>query len=133
MLTEKLTNLAQNKVPAIFARSGTHLCDVLRATDVQTGYGGETPTDAANLTDIECVYLSIPKSQRYQLGAETRSARILIPRYVQGEALDLRTTDKIRLQESDIVPYERVFQIKDISPMSDVYFDVQVIQEEGNA
>jgi hypothetical protein len=133
MLVERLQRIAEVTVPAAFDKNATHLCDILRTTDTPTGYGGEDTVDAELLTDVPCVYLSIPKSARYQLGKETRLARILIPRIVEGEPLDLQLTDKIRLQESEIVPYERVFQVKDISPMSDVYLDVEVIQEEGNA
>jgi hypothetical protein len=133
MLTAKLQKLAQTTVPDTFAKAGTELCSIVRATETPSGYGGVTTVDADVISDIPCVYKPTPNSARYQLGAEYLSGRIQLPCIWEGSPIALLLTDKIRLQDGGDANWPRLFAVRDISNIHGVYYDVGVTQEDGNA
>lgn len=133
MLTDDLRDLAELDVPEIFEEVATHVCDVLRGTATPTGYGGEETVDAIAFGSVPCVYKSTPGSAKYQLGREYLSGRIQMPRVWQSQTIDLKLTDRIRLQAGAIADYTRTFQVRDINPNYDVFWDVGVTQEDGDA
>jgi hypothetical protein len=133
MLTDLTTELATAIAPDIFNSVGTELCEIVRATETPTGYGGVTAVDVSVISDIPCVFKPTPGSVKYQDGVEYLAGRVLVPCIWGGDPLELLLTDKIRLQEGDGANWERLFSVKDISNIHGVYYDVGVTQEEGNA
>jgi hypothetical protein len=133
MLTELTTDLATTVIPDLFGDVGTELCNIVRATETPSGYGGVTTVDADVISDIPCVYKPTPGSARYQLGAEYLSGRIQLPCIWEGSPIALLLTDKIRLQDGGDANWPRLFAVRDISNIHGVYYDVGVTQEEGNA
>jgi hypothetical protein len=129
MLTAVVQELANDVAPDLFNEVATEVCNIVRSNVTQTGYGGETTTDADLVTDVPCVYEATPNSAKYQMGSEYLSGRIMLPKVWNNDVIELAMTDKIVIQADDLINHDRTFQVKDVNPNHGVFYDVGVIEE----
>lgn len=130
MLSAQIQKLAE-KTGAMFDKTGTELVDVMRSVPADNDYGGvDDGVPASVYGEIPCVLYTKPKSgTNWILGQEYLDARIHMPAMYNGEVIEIKMTDKLRIAEREGANPERLYAVKDPLNIHGVYFDVGVVME----
>lgn len=117
----------------VFDESGTELVQIIRTTRAADPYGGEGEVSEMESIEYPCVLQMPSTSQqqqgRFVVGTEFMNARILMPAMYQGEAVEIRTDDKLKVLAREGNNPERRYQVRDVQNNFGVYLDIGVVTE----
>lgn len=133
MLIADLTELAEEVGSEVFDEFGTELVVILRPVTADDDYGGAGETSIEESIEYPCI-LEYPSAEGSRLvpvtaGQEYAEAVITMPAVYQGEAVEVRKGDRLKVLERDGNNPERIFQVKRPKNHFGVYQQIEVVSE----
>ena len=132
MLIAKLEKVAQ-KVGVKFTKAGTHYAKILRTVRTPNDYGGEESTSTEESIEYPAVLVyptsGVSRSIPITAGQEYSDATVWLPALYEGEWVDVRTTDKLRVFWVEGEEIDRTFQVKRVKPHGESSLEIDVITE----
>lgn len=119
--------LAERIAPKIFDKVAPDLLNVLRSESVSDGKGGQRKGafEKENRWLIPCIYEPGGVSVKDVKSNEWRTIqgyKVKFPRIYQGRTVDIKTSDRIEIQQRGLVPV-KILKIEALRDYSGVYFE----------
>ncbi|MGE0294941.1 MAG: hypothetical protein AB7P97_21555 [Hyphomonadaceae bacterium] len=132
MLSNALNKIATRAMPKIFKKTGTETVRIVRAAATVNEYGGAMRGGETESDDIPCVLMNRPANAmhlagRWSNGEEYFDARIRMPAFFNGDPVEVRKSDRLRILARSGNNPERLYEVRDPQNINGVYLDVGVV------